>query len=317
METNPKPAEAPLLDVEVLDNQSNFEKTYYPLTGEKAVVGVMVNMEGGLKAKLESLVEEKHFRSLTAALIHFSVSGLEREFNAFIEDGKIPRSLRGYATNDVKSKIDKGGYGWSKKRKNDLLDRLDSNYLVDRVSRGEITLEEMDLILKEAIQEKLDLQKQGIYISGNKTEGVSLFDWKYEVREDKEVVDNRWRTYTKNDISILIPNLINRTKEELLYNSKYVNHMKIAGLSNIEISNNIKVLLENIKKAYPNQVKVIDEMCDKCYIIGIHIVQLKRTTPNEGSLRKNRYICIDFNTQNEDEQALLIVNNDYNEVIWI
>ena len=53
------------------------------------------------------------------------------------------------------------------------------------------------------------------------------------------------------------------------------------------------------------------------YIVGIHIVQLKRTTPNEGSLRKNRYICIDFNTRSEDEQALLIVNNDYNEVIWI
>ena len=315
METNPKPAEAPLLDVEVLDNQSNFEKTYYPLTGEKAVVGVMVNMEGGLKAKLESLVEEKHFRSLTAALIHFSVSGLEREFNAFIEDGKIPRSLRGYATNDVKSKIDKGGYGISKKKKNDLLDRLDSNYLVDRVSRGEITLEEMDIILKEAIQEKLDLQKQGIYISGNKTEGVSLFDWKYEVREDKEVFDNRWRYYSKNDVGILIPNLMNRTQEELLYNSKYVNHIKLAGLSNIEISNNIKILIENIIKAYPNRVKIINEMMDKCYVLGIHIVQLKRTNPTEGSLRKNRYTCFDFNNMSDDEQTLLIMNNDYCEVV--
>ena len=253
METNPNPAETPLYDVDVLDNQSNFDKSYYPLTGEKAVVGVMVNMEGGLKAKLESLVKEKHFRSLTAALVHFSVSGLEREFNAFIEDGKIPRSLRGYSTSNIASKINKGGYGISKKKKNDLLDRLDSNHLVDRVSRGEITLEEMDVILKEAIQEKLDLQKQGIYISGNKTEGVSLFDWKYEVREDKEVFDNRWKYYSKNDIGILIPNLINRTQEELLYNSKYVNHIKLAGLSNIEISNNIKILIENIIKEHTIQ----------------------------------------------------------------
>jgi len=315
METNPKSAEAPLYDVDVLDNQSNFDKSYYPLTGEKAVVGVMVNMEGGLKAKLESLVKEKHFRSLTAALVHFSVSGLEREFNAFIEDGKIPRSLRGYATTDVASKINKGGYGISKKKKNDLLDRLDSNYLVDRVSRGEITLEEMDVILKEAIQEKLDLQKQGIYISGNKTEGVSLFDWKYEVREDKEVFDNRWRYYSKKDVGILIPNLTNRTQEELLYNSKYVNHIKLAGLSNIEISNNIKILIENIIKAYPNRVKIINEMMEKCYVLGIHIVQLKRTHPTEGSLRKYRYTCFDFNNMSDDEQTLLIMNNDYCEVV--
>ena len=256
METKPAPAEAPLIDVDVLDNQSNFDKSYYPLTGQKAVVGVMVNMEGGLKAKLESLVEENHFRSLTGAMVHFCVSGLEREFNAFIENGEIPRSLRGYSTNNISSKIKKGGYGLSKKKKNDLLDRLDSNHLVDRVSRGEITMEEMDKILKEAIQEKLDLQKQGIYISGNKTEGVSLFDWKYEVREDKEVYDDRWRTYTKNDVCVLIPNLVYRTQEELLYNSKYINHIKTAGLSNVEISSNPKILMENIKKAYPNRVKI-------------------------------------------------------------
>jgi hypothetical protein len=135
------------------------------------------------------------------------------------------------------------------------------------------------------------------------------------VREDKEVFDNRWRYYSKNDVSILIPNLTNRTQEELLYNSKYVNHIKLAGLSNIEISNNIKILIENIIKAYPNRVKIINEMMEKCYIVGIHIVQLKRTHPTEGSLRKYRYTCFDFNSMSDDEQTLLIMNNDYYEVV--
>ena len=153
--------------------------------------------------------------SKTGVVIHYVTEGIARDFGVTFD--RQPVSLGGNRGRGAsKSGRDAGKIVLSKADKNKLLDKLDMSNYQDDIANGAITIEDAMKSIQEALQQKMEYEALGYYLSPNKTEGVLLYDW-------KKIVDNSWgnknhagyasNIYTANKVEVVIPDLFSNYYE--------------------------------------------------------------------------------------------------------
>jgi hypothetical protein len=299
--------EATELPLEVLALKPNVKKK------------ILLVVEQGVYEVVEELSKEKDNQlpnSKVGVMVHYLLEGIKRDYNKVFDTE--PYSCRRSNTTSslggksVKERLDAGGYGISKTKKNELLKAANiTSYLVD-IASGVITEEEANEKVKAATDELISLAKQGVFVSTNKTEGVASFDWKVEVRGDKEVEDERWKIYQRSGISIKVPHIADAI-QQVSKNSSYKKDFVKAGFPEHKLTNHYSVdsLLDEFQVLFPKQTNEIKKETeeDGYLLIGAHIAQITKTAGGK-SMKKERFICLDYENLNGEQKLYLLNSGD-------
>jgi len=292
------------IPVEILEIKSTVKKK------------ILLSIEGGVYEVVDKLSEDKTNKlpnSKTGIMVHYLVEGIKRDYNQIFD--KDPISCRKNSNTaigtgkTIKDKLDAGGYGISKSKKNELIKASTiTSYLAD-IASGAITEEEANAKVKEATEQLIALAKQGVVVSTNKTRGVANFDWKVEVRGDKNVEDERWKIYQRSGIEIKVPHIADAI-QQIDKNISYKRDFEKAGLPNHILTklSSFDNLLDKFLQLFPKQATEIKNETEKdgYFLIGAHIAQITKTS-NGKSMKRERFICLDFENE-EGEQKLYLLN---------
>jgi hypothetical protein len=278
---------------------------------------ILLSIEQGIYEVVDKLSEDKTNQlpdSKTGIMVYYLVEGIKRDYNK--EFDRTPISCRKSSKTvvgtgkTIKDKLDAGGYGISKSKKNELIKASTiTSYLAD-IASGTITEEEANAKVKEATEQLIALAKQGVVVSSNKTKGVASFDWKVEVRGDKGIEDDRWKIYQRSGVEIKVPHIADAI-QQVSKNVSYQRDFAKAGLPNYllpELSS-FDNLLDKFQKLFPKPATEIKQETeeDGYLLMGAHITQITKTS-NGKSMKRERFICLDF--ENEDgEQKLYLLNS--------
>jgi hypothetical protein len=272
----------------------------------------LITCEKGIKAFVKEIAKEKNHlpNSELGVWIYYLTRGILDDFSRTWE--QTPYSLQEKKTSIEKSK-EQGKRVLSKKEKNELVAKIDLLYYENDISSGKITFEEAQKLAKEAYDKKQELENAGYFISKNKTEGVSLFDWKKEIGEATGNPD-AYKLYTKNAVEVVIPNIADnyflqdkkpkKLTNELLKSELAMVASQFTGREDMEyvglqINGNSDICAHiEANEKYKNALSKAKE------IKGIHLVKIKKP-----GFMKPRYICIET-TNHKDEQMLLLFGND-------
>jgi len=169
----------------------------------------LIDCEKGIKAFVKDVLAKDRGNHLpnteTGVWVHYLTEGIARDFNRTWETPPI--SLREKQTSVEKART-QGKRGLSKKEKNELLAKLTYQFYESDVNNGLMSQQEAFASMAEAAAKKKELEDAGYFLSPNKTQGVSLFDWKSSVIEAHGNNNEATKIYTKNKVEIIIPNLV-------------------------------------------------------------------------------------------------------------
>ena len=278
---------------------------------------ILLVIEQGVYEVVNKLSEDKTNQlpnSKVGVMVHYLTEGIKRDYNQEFDRDPISCSKRtntGLGTGKtIKDRLDAGGYGISKSKKNELVKASNiTSYLAD-IASGAITEEEANAKVKEATEQLIALAKQGVVVSSNKTEGIAGFDWKVEVRGEKDVEDERWKIYQRCGIGIKVPHIADAI-QQVSKNVSYKRDFEKAGLPNHILTklSSFDTLLDAFLQLFPKQATEIKKETeeDGYFLVGAHIAQITKTA-NGKSMKRERFICLDF--ENEDgEQKLYLMNS--------
>ena len=251
--------------------------------------------EGIANTVLELAGDENHLpETKTGVVVYYLIEGLARDFGIAFD--RQPVSLGG---NRRKNSNSKGITGPSKKEKNELLAKLDLQYYQDDISSGIITMEQAFSKIAQAYKAKEYYESQGFFLSPNKTEGVSTYDWKSSIVSTYDEVDNinPLPLYTKNKLEVVIPNLWEEFFENnhIKATKKNCSHLLKSALSTFVI--NISILKNALNDTGIAQAQGLKTEADilefldhkeKGDVMGIHLI--KNKTPG---MMKPRWVAID------------------------
>jgi len=302
-----------LLEIEVIDPPAEKEISIVEIGVPNTKI--IMSVESGIKDVLKMIKEDKSnkLKSMTSVIVHYLIKGFENEYN--IRMSAKPKSLD-YADakpKTTKEKIKSGGTGLSRKDKNILIQQTSVMYYQDALEQNLITREEMHEKIRIANDKIYEYGQEGVFISPNKTKGVSLFDSKVEVRYDREIPDDRWKDYSLEDIVIKVPHFENLSAFDIDSNIRY--KREIQKVSEELLDNKGSVFFKFITEPYKNMDSVARQMqqtlteymgklSETHTFVGAHIIQINKTG-NTGSLRKNRYLALDF------------ASNDSHQPTWV
>jgi hypothetical protein len=259
----------------------------------------LIACEHGIVDFVKKLSKDKsnHLpNSILGVFIHYLTEGIQRDFNRTWDE--TPYCLKGKKSIEVKAR-EQGKRVLSKKEKNELLEKLTYQYYENDVNSGLISQAEAFQSMAAAAAEKKRLEDAGFFISKNKTEGVSLFDWKQEVGEASGNPD-AYKLYNKYHIEPVVPNIASNyfSKEIKVKKLKdAVNKSILAGAKDDMSNPEIYDFLKSIKK-------YADDVAEIKSVKGIHLVKIKRA-----GMMKPRYVCIETNNQ-KGEQVLILLGDD-------
>lgn len=290
---------------------------------------ILLSVEEGVKEIVDRLadIKDSNMRnrmkgkniptSKIGVLVHYLVEGIKRDFNMKFD--KTPYSIERFIDKPIgkdttiKDRLERGGYGISRKEKNELTAAADYFTYLPLITAGEMSVEEADGKMKEARDKITALAAQGVFISAKKTQGLATFDWKVEVRTDREVEDERWKLYQKNSITIKVPNILSIIADR--GNGKYYDkELKTANFPDtsmlLDKNLDMKDLHSLLYDHFPRMIDSIDEETKNYDIVGVHIAQITKPARKGASLKKLRYICLDFENENGEQMLYLFNDND-------
>lgn len=167
--------------------------------------GIKTFVKDHLAGTKDNPVDNHLPNSETGVWVYYLTKGIERDFGRTWMDEPVSIATK---LSSVEKKASAGKRVITKAEKNDLLMKKDMGYWMPMVSAGKISIEDAAKEAAKAAQEILDLEKLGIYLSENITAGINDFN------PDRAVIDEwggNWEaldTMRKNQIKILIPNVI-------------------------------------------------------------------------------------------------------------
>jgi hypothetical protein len=268
----------------------------------------LITCEKGIKAFVKEIAKEKNHlpNSELGVWIYYLTRGILDDFSRTWE--QTPYSLQEKKTSIEKSK-EQGKRVLSKKEKNALLSQMDMKFYQTDIASGKITIEEAFSSIRAALEKKQELEDAGYFISTNKTEGVSLFDWKKEIGEATGNPD-AYKLYTRNAVEVVIPNIAQnyflqdakpkKLTNELLKSPLAPVASQFTGRKDMEYDGlqikgnpDIYDIIKDDEK-YKNKIAEIKS------VKGIHLVKIKKP-----GYMKPRYICFETNNQ-KGEQVLFL-----------
>lgn len=269
---------------------------------------ILITCEGGIKIFVKEIAkEENHLpNSELGVMIYYLTRGIMDDFSRTWN--RTPISLQSKKTGIEKSK-EQGKRVLSKKEKNELLSQMDMKFYQTDIASGKITIEEAFSSIRAALEKKQELEDAGYFISTNKTEGVSLFDWKKEIGEATGNPD-AYKLYTRNAVEVVIPNIAQnyflqdakpkKLTNELLKSPLAPVASQFTGRKDMEYDGlqikgnpDIYDIIKDDEK-YKNKIAEIKS------VKGIHLVKIKKP-----GYMKPRYICFETNNQ-KGEQVLFL-----------
>ena len=278
-----------------------------------------LSVEQGIADYVKELAddEDNHLPSTkVGVMIHYLSEGIARDFETIWN--RAPASLgggtgRGGSTKEGRAA---GKRVMSKKQKNELLAKMDMNYYMDDIQAGNMSYEDAFDQVKVAMQQKLDLEALGYYLSPNKTEGVLMYDWKSIVdesykSEDESVTNGKSASafYIKYKLEVVLPNIFatyfdndfkgsNKKLTSELSKSSLLNCVgtqmvkyNVKGLGgSVDPSNDIVggASFEDQKISSDEDILKIIKHKVKGEVKGIHLVKMKVS-----GMMKPRWICVD------------------------
>ena len=251
----------------------------------------LITCEKGIKAFVKEIAKEKNHlpNSELGVWIYYLTRGILDDFSRTWE--QTPYSLQEKKTSIEKSK-EQGKRVLSKKEKNALLSQMDMKFYQTDIASGKITIEEAFSSIRAALEKKQELEDAGFFISTNKTEGVSLFDWKNEVRQKLGDDDSVLKIYSRHSIIPLVPCLENKL-DKLVINPKVkkeVDKSIVAGIPFVDGANFMKNTIsgwENMKEHYQPRT--------------FHIAKI-----NQSGKMKDRWFVVDAIRNKDKAQVLLM-----------
>lgn len=283
--------------------------------GESGKGQLLVVCETGIANYVRELADDddNHLpSSKTGVVIHYVTEGIARDFGVTFD--REPVSLGGNRGRGAsKSGRDAGKIVLSKADKNKLLDKLDMSNYQDDIANGTITIEDAMKSIQEALQQKMEYEALGYYLSPNKTEGVLLYDWKSLVTktyEDKPSIANPLQVYSRNKVEVLIPNVVENyfAENHAKANKKNASHLMKSDLaicciddaarfglkgwidekyvqvvtSDMDVESNDDIL-DLLKDKYGKNYTIDNES-----VVGIHIAKI-----NQPGAMKPRHVVVD------------------------
>lgn len=269
--------------------------------GESGKGKLLVVCEKGIENTVRELADDdgNHLPATkTGVVVHYVIEGIARDFG--ITFNRQPVSIGGFRGRGGKGDRDAGVIRLSKQEKNEILEKLDMTYYQDDITSGKITRQDAFAMIDAAYTRKEEWEKQGYFLSPNKTEGVLLYNWKKEI-------DDAWSNecpngegsaiYSKHKVEVLIPNVFeNYYKGKFAKaNQKNTNHLLKTKLASTLL--NLKKF--GIKREYgafasENEVTSEKEILEligfdkKGTVMGVHIAKLKQS-----GMMKPRYVVVD------------------------
>lgn len=172
----------------------------------------LIDCEQGIKAFVrdelagtkDNPVDNHLPNSETGVWIYYLTKGIERDFGRSWE--KDPKAIAPKLSSNEK-KASAGKRVITKAEKNDLLMKRDMGYWMPMVSAGKISIEDAAKEVAQVAQEILDLEKLGIYLSENTTDGVNDYN------PDRAIIDawgGNWNAIDimrKYGIKVIIPTI--------------------------------------------------------------------------------------------------------------
>ncbi len=159
---------------ETLDHQI----TEIPLGGNKRVP-ILLNIEEGIKNIAGSLANKEEINgigrdsishlpnSITGVMVYFVVEGLKREFNITFD--APPVSLKQRGGNSIDKKVAGKKRLLTRDQKNELLAKAQFSYYENRITMGDISMEEAMEEMKAAFNQKREYERIGYILPEKKT----------------------------------------------------------------------------------------------------------------------------------------------------
>ena len=287
--------------------EKSGEDTLIETTMELGTSGkgqLLVMCEDGIANAVRELADDdsNHLPdSKTGVVIHYVTEGIARDFGITFD--RQPVSLgggrgRGASKNDR----DAGKRGLSKADKNKLLAKLDMSYYQDDIASGTITIQDAFNSIQDALNQKMELEKMGYFLSPNKTEGVLLYDWKKEVNKNyasKMSGYDAVSCYLKNKVEVVVPNIIDNyfADGHQKANKTNTQHFMKSSLATCCIGDCKRFGVKGFDSGYlesDDDVSSVDDVLallehkEKGEVMGIHLAKLKKP-----GMMKPRYIVVD------------------------
>jgi len=175
----------------------------------------LIDCEKGIKAFVKDVCASDRNNHLPnselGVWVHYLTEGIARDFNRTWTEPPI--SIRPKDTPVEKARKE-GKRTLSKGQKNLMLDKLSYTYYEEDVNAGRITQQDAFAAMAEAAAQKKELEDAGFFINPNRTQGVSLFDWKTIVRASHGD-EKATRLYTKFKVEVIIPNIVENFYQSL------------------------------------------------------------------------------------------------------
>lgn len=279
----------------------------------------LIDCEKGIKAFVKDVCAKDRNNHLPnselGVWVHYLTEGIARDFNRTWTEPPI--SIRQKDTPVEKARKE-GKRTLSKGQKNLMLDKLSYTYYEEDVNAGRITQQDAFACMAEAAAQKKELEDAGFFINPNRTQGVSLFDWKSIVRASHED-EKATRVYTKYKVEVIIPNIVEnfyqslekpeKLKKELI-KSPLLETYGVAELveekdGHLEIEKtSIKTDedLYNYLKSYTAGESLFKEIDGKYSIKGFHLIKMAQP-----GMMKPRWVCIDCVSIKDGTQRLFFI----------
>lgn len=279
----------------------------------------LIDCEKGIKAFVKDVLAADKSNHLpnteTGVWVHYLTQGVMRDFNRTWET--TPVSLREKQSYAEKSKA-KGKRVLSKKEKNELLAARNFPYYQNDLDSGAITMEQAVASMIEAAAKVKELEDAGYYLSPNKTQGVALFDWKAAVTGSHKGNTNATKIYTRNKVSIVIPNLMDNYFTSGQHPKKLAKELEKSPLAlteevasalykDMEVDTSIKTESDLYKflKGSSKFVSTFNTLEKEYNIVGYHLTKLISS-----GMMKPRQVCIDCVSRKDGAQHLFLLGKD-------
>jgi hypothetical protein len=299
---------------------------------------IVLNVETGIKKFAKDIIAEKKATkeyqhlpySITGLFVHYFVKGIEEDFNRTFTKTPLSISRSGYigsgssSTSKYEVAKEKGKRVLSKKEKNELIAQLSYPYYENDIIKGIITEEEAYKSMMDAAKKKRELEELGYFISPNKTQGVSLFDWKKAV-SDANSNEDAIKIYTTNFVEVVIPNIVDnfyhisgQTRANKLAKELYKSPLSLtrevlevcspkevkeyggmeAGAEPISTINDV---LTELKKRFEDKITKIEK---EFIINGLHLTKIKKS-----GMMKPRQVCFDCKSKKDGSTHLFLLDD--------
>jgi hypothetical protein len=160
------------------EGSSETQAVIISLTSEKRAP-ILLNIEKGVKNIAEALANKETIdgidadkiahlpNSITGVIVYFIVEGLKREFNITFD--APPVSLKQRGASSIDKKVAGKKRLLTRDQKNELLSKTQFSYYENRISLGDITMEEAMEEMKAAFNQKREYERIGYMLPEKKT----------------------------------------------------------------------------------------------------------------------------------------------------